>query len=94
MIRARFSAVQEIILAAVRGYPGRFSRTGLAQMLVAARSWQDTGYAEYGRLRGHKRKDVLFQIDILLQQGYLALDGPHDMVVLSAQGEQVAAEAE
>lgn len=78
--------------AAVRRYPGRFSRTGLAQMLVSARSWQDTGYAEYGRLRGHKRKDVLFQIDILLQQGYLALTGPHSMVVLSAQGERLESE--
>lgn len=84
---------QQTILAVVHSYPGRFSRTGLAQMLVAARSWQDTDYAEYGRLREHRRKDVLFQIDVLLQQGYLALTGPHSMVVLSAQGERLAAVA-
>lgn len=63
-------------------------------MLAATRSWQDTHYPEYGRLRGHKRKDVLFQIDVLLQQGYLVLTGPHSMVVLSAQGERLAAVAE
>lgn len=90
----RFTSLQQTILAVVHNYPGRFSRSGLAQMLVAARSWQDTGYPEYGQLRGHKRKDVLFQVDVLLQQGYLTLTGPHSMVVLSAQGERVAAEVE
>ena len=92
MIRPKLSAVQEIILAAVRQHPAQFSRTGLAQMLAAARSWQDTGYPEYGQLRGYQRKDVLFQIDILLQQGYLTLTGAHSMVVLSAQGERLEPE--
>ena len=79
--------LQKIILATARRYPARFSRTGLAQMLAAAKSWQDTSYPEYGRLRGYRRKDVLFQINVLLQQGYLALAGPHNLLVLSSRGE-------
>lgn len=88
----QLTPLQQVVLAVVRNYPGRFSRSSLAKMLAAARSWQDTGYPEYGQLRGYQRKDVLFQIDILLQQGYLALAGPHNMVVLSAQGERLEPE--
>ena len=79
----QLTPIHQTIINVVTRYPAQFSRSGLAQMLVAARSWQDTDYPEYGRLRRYQRKDVLFQIDVLLQQGYLALESAHNRVTLS-----------
>lgn len=68
------SPVQLAILTTVRRFPGQFSRSGLAKLLVGSRSWQDIDHPAYSRLAGHGRKDVTYQIDILLQQGFLGLD--------------------
>jgi len=67
--------LQQAILGVVRGYPGQFTRSGLAKMLVGAKSWQDTSFPEYGRYSHHRRKDVGNQVEIMLQQGQLQLDG-------------------
>ena len=71
----QLTPVQQAILDVVSKYPGRFSRSGLAKMLVGAKSWQDTSFPEYGRFSQHRRKDVSYQVEIMLQQGQLQLDG-------------------
>lgn len=71
----QLTPVQQVILDVVRKYPGRFSRSGLAKMLVGAKSWQDTSFPEYGRFSQHRRKDVGYQVEVMLQQGQLQLDG-------------------
>jgi hypothetical protein len=77
----RLVPLQQAILDVVGKYPGQFSRSGLAKMLVGARSWQERDYPEYGRFSEYRRKEVGFQIEILLQQGYLELDGRKCLVV-------------
>jgi hypothetical protein len=74
-------------LAAARQYPGHFSRSGLAKMLVGARSWQETDYPEYGRFASYGRKEITYQIDILLQQGFLELDGQERLIATSGREE-------
>ncbi len=76
----QLSSWQHTILDVVHRYPGRFSRSGLAKMLVGARSWQDTSYAEYGRLSSQRRKDVDYLVDILLQQEHIQLDGNNCLI--------------
>ena len=71
----QLTSVQQTILDVVRKYPGRFSRSGLAKMLVGAKSWQDTSFPEYGRFSQHRRKDVGYRVEVMLQQGQLQLDG-------------------
>ncbi|RMG94932.1 MAG: hypothetical protein D6706_12990 [Chloroflexi bacterium] len=68
------SSLQQAILAAVNSYPGQFTRSGLAKMLVGAKSWRDMSFPEYGRFSRYRRKDVSYQIEIMLQQGLLRLD--------------------
>jgi hypothetical protein len=58
--------LQQTILDVVRSYPGQFSRSDLAKMLVGAKSWQNRDFPEYGRLAQCRRKDSLYQIDIPL----------------------------
>ncbi|MFO7684107.1 MAG: hypothetical protein R6X34_29085, partial [Chloroflexota bacterium] len=63
--------MQQTILDVVCRYPGRFTRNGLAKMLVGAKSWQDADFPDYGHFSAHNRKDITCQIDILQQQGFL-----------------------
>ena len=72
--------IQQNLLDVVCRYPGRFSRSGLAKMLVGAKSWQDADFPDYGRFSSHRRKDITYQIDILLQQGFLALDSQAQLI--------------
>lgn len=65
---------QRKIVNIVARYPGQFSRSGLAKMLVGAKSWPAEGWAEYGSFTGYGRKALTGDIDILIQQGYLYLD--------------------
>lgn len=84
----QLTPVQQAILDVVRKYPGRFSRSGLAKMLVGAKSWQDTSFPEYGRFSQHRRKDVGYQVEVMLQQGQLQLDGRDCLIpVVSADDE-------
>ena len=81
----QLTTLQQTILATVQKYPGRFSRSGLAKMLVGAKSWQGRGVPEYGSLSKFRRKDVLYQADIMLQQGDLDLDS-REYLILPAPG--------
>jgi hypothetical protein len=78
---SQLTPLQQTLLTVVENYPGRFSRSGLAQMLVGAKSWQETDLPEYGRFSDYRRKEVGFQVEILLQQGYLALDGRERLIL-------------
>jgi hypothetical protein len=78
----QFTAVQRKLIAAVEAHPNRFTRSGLAKMLVGADSWQDKDYREYGSMKRYGRKDLTFEIDILLQQGFLALDSRQRLVIV------------
>ena len=87
---AQLTPLQQAILDVVHKYPGQFSRSGLAKMLVGAKSWQNKDFPEYGRLSKYRRKDIGYQVDILLQQAYLQLDGREHLVpaaTLSGAGE-------
>lgn len=69
--------LQEAILSCAGRNPGQFTRSGLAKLLVGSGSSRVTGLTDdpdYGRLAEHGRKAVTFEIDILIQQGYLDLD--------------------
>ncbi len=79
----QLTTLQQTILDIVHKYPGQFSRSGLAKMLVGAKSWQGREFPEYGRFSKYRRKDVGYQVDILLQQSYLRLDGRNHLVPLS-----------
>jgi hypothetical protein len=83
MSLAQLTLVQQTVLDAVSRYPGYFSRSGLAQMLVGAKSWQERDFPEYGRFAHYRRKEIGFQVEVLLQQGYLELDGRSSLVPVS-----------
>jgi hypothetical protein len=70
--------IQQTILNCVRRQPGRFSRSGLAKLLAGSRTkrlGEMQVLPDYGRLAPYNRKMITGQIDVLLQQGWLELDG-------------------
>lgn len=77
---SQLTSLQKTILNVVRKYPGQFTRSGLAKMLVGAKSWQNKDFPEYGRLSKYRRKDIGYQVDILLQQAYLQLDSHEHLI--------------
>ena len=82
--------IQRLIVACVRDNPGRLNRSELAKLLAGSRAlemkkWE--GNRWNGRLHGLTRKSVTEDVDILLQQGYLALDY-REMVVLGEMGNE------
>jgi hypothetical protein len=81
----QLNPLQQAIFDVVSQYPGKFSRSGLAKMLVGAKSWQDTNFPEYGRFSHYRRKDIANQIEIMLQQEQLHLDG-HSCLILAVPG--------
>lgn len=75
--------LQQTILEVVQVEPGRFSRSELAKLLVGSKSTRWASLSEhpnYSRLAGHGRKAITFEIDILIQQNYLALDGGQKLI--------------
>lgn len=75
-----FTELQQYLIAMVKKYEGQFSRSGLSKMLVGASSWRDESFLEYGTLSEHGRKAVTFQIDVLIQQQYMAVN-EHDRLI-------------
>jgi hypothetical protein len=79
----QLSTVQQAILACTGDYPAQFSRSALAKLLAGSRTTRAGDLADnpyYGRLTGHGRKAITFEIDILLQQGFLELDLEEQLV--------------
>jgi hypothetical protein len=84
----RLTPVQRVILECVRRHPGRFSRSGLAKLLVgstSSRVGELVEHPDYGRLAQYGRKSITTDIDILVDQGYLALD-VHQLLIVSTSG--------
>ena len=74
---SNFSTTYRIILGCVAKHPNQLNRTGLARLLVGSKSCHLQGLEDssfFGRLRGHKRKGVGEDVEILIQQGYLVAD--------------------
>ncbi|HRQ42415.1 MAG TPA: hypothetical protein PLD25_31250 [Chloroflexota bacterium] len=84
MSGTHLTSLQQNILDIVHTYPGRFTRSGLAKMLVGAKSWQDREFPEYGRFSKYRRKEIGYQIEILLQQAQLQVDGHNCLVPVSS----------
>jgi uncharacterized protein YpbB len=71
------SFAQQTILTCIKSTPGVYTRSALAKMLVGSESSrvaEFTDQAFFGRLSDYGRKDITFEIDILLQQGYLEIN--------------------
>lgn len=84
--RDGLTAVQRTILDCVQTSPGVFNRSELAKLLAGSRSGRLEGligHPYYGRLAGRGRKTITFDIDVLLQQGYLQVDGRDHIVPIS-----------
>ncbi len=84
-------SIHQVILAGAEQYPGRFTRSELAKLLAGSTSTRFSDYKnlpEFGRLVEYNRKEITFEIDILLQQKYLALDERQKVVpgVISVSG--------
>lgn len=82
--------IQRIIIACVRENPGCFNRSELAKLLVGSRAleiakWEGSRW--HNQLRGMTRKSVTGDVDILLQQGYLALDSRQKVVLEEKEGQ-------
>lgn len=56
----QLSQLQRDVLDVVYRCPGRFSRSGLAKMLVGAKSWQDADFPDYGRFAEYTRKELTY----------------------------------
>jgi len=70
-------SMHQVIVACANQHPGLFTRSELAKLLVGSKSAWISDYSnlpEFGRLAGYSRKAITFEIDILLQQNYLALN--------------------
>ena len=76
----QLTSVQQTILKVVGRYPGQFTHSSLSKMLVGAKSWKDKSYPEYRLYPGFGRTEMDYQIEILIQQSFLALDGQRCLV--------------
>jgi hypothetical protein len=79
----RLTPIQETILVVAGRNAGRYSRSGLAKLLVGSRSsWAASlaNHPDFGRLADHGRKEITFEIDILIQQSFLDLDHTQHVV--------------
>ena len=75
--RPQLTPTEQLILECVIANSGVLTRSGLAKLLVGSTSrrlgeMEDNPF--YGRFRQHTRKSITHEIDVLLQQGYLALN--------------------
>ena len=73
----RLTPAQETVLLVANRNASCYTRSGLAKLLVGSASSRAAGLAndpDFGRLSDRGRKEITFEIDILIQQGFLALD--------------------
>ena len=88
----KFTPIQQHILHCVRFNNGTHSRSEIAKLLAGSKSERVGGLAEspfYGRLSTYKRKEIMAQLDSLLQQGFLILDAHHNVIRLPDANEDV-----
>jgi len=80
----QLSPEQQLILSCVGELSGTLSRSEVAKLLTGSGSTRIAEFADnpfFGRLVDCGRKDITFEIDILLQQGYLALDTGNKLIL-------------
>lgn len=76
--------IQLTIVDAVRQLSGELPRSAVAKLLVGSESMRTLhlkGSPFFGRLARHTRKSVMHNLDVLIQQGILALDH-YDRVII------------
>lgn len=81
------SATQRTILACVAALDAPLPRSTLAKLLAGSQSARTAALHDhpfYGRLAEQSRKAILYDVDILLQQRFLALDGFDRVVAVEA----------
>jgi hypothetical protein len=79
---------QQTILACVNDQSGQFNRSALAKVLAGSASVRVAGQSDnpyFGRLAETGRKAITFEIDILIQQGYLELDWREHLIPATEQ---------
>lgn len=84
MTRPELTPLQHTILACVGRLSGQLPRSGMAKVLAGTRSARLAAYRsadDFGRLARLDRKTILYQIDILLQQGFLATDAYGNLIL-------------
>jgi uncharacterized protein YpbB len=75
---------QQTVLTCIQTMPGIYTRSALAKMLVGSKSSrvaEFTSQPYYGCLSDYGRKEITFEMDILLQQGYLEINGGGKIVM-------------
>lgn len=83
------SRSQQTILNCIQSTPGLYTRSALAKMLVGSKSARVTEFTDqafFGRLSDYGRKEITFEIDILLQQGYLEINNGAKLVLAPPDG--------
>ena len=80
------TSLQKEIIVVVGSYPGQFTRSSLSKMLVGAKSWKDRSYPQYRLYPGFGRKEMDYQIEILIQQSFRALDGQQCLIPAGGVG--------
>lgn len=78
--------IQQAIMSCVRDEPGQWSRSSLAKLLVGSKSSRAAAMGDHpncGRLANHGRKEITFEIDILIQQHLLSTDHQGKLVLAS-----------
>ncbi len=79
----QLTQLQKTILSVAGRNRGLYSRSGLAKLLAGSKSSWAAGLAndpDFGRLADRGRKEITFEIDILIQQGFLALDHAQQII--------------
>lgn len=83
------SFAQQTILCCVQSTPGLYTRSALAKMLVGSESSRVAEFVSqpcFGRLSDYGRKEITFEIDILLQQGYLEINSGGKLILAPTDG--------
>jgi ATP-dependent DNA helicase RecQ len=73
----RLTDVRQAILDCVHSLPGQLPRSGVAKLLVGSSSARVEALRRhpcYGRLSGHRREEVMREVNGLIEQGHLVLD--------------------
>jgi hypothetical protein len=87
IVQHELTPIQQIVMDCVRDESGQWSRSSLAKLLVgsmSSRSAAMVNHPNYGRLANHGRKEITFEIDILIQQHCLSTD-PQGKLILASE---------
>jgi len=78
------TTLQITVRQCVHAYDGQLKRSEIAKLLIGSHSQRIDSLQRsefFGRLSTHKRKTIMHNLDVLIQQGLLALDA-YDHVTL------------